>query len=188
LHQPIVFLTRARHDAGHSTKLKGSRSRAIDANQPCAGTRRRNNKITSNRVHQIEQLNRDRRNVRGGQAVHAGRAPIFQIESGRKVFSRARAGNMSQRRRQHCDASRGWNETGSGIRVLIAAKEEESIFHDGSAEREAGFIASRLGPRDAFLVEEEIVCIELFVLKIVVSAAVKSIPALLCNELEVAAA
>jgi len=71
--------------------------------------------------------------------------------------------------------------------VLIAAKEEEPIFDDWPTEREAGFIASRFWPRDAFLVEEEIVRIELFVLKVVVSTTVKSVPALLCYELEVAA-
>lgn len=71
--------------------------------------------------------------------------------------------------------------------MLVTAKEEKAIFNDWTTNGEAAFVATRFGPLDSILVEEEIIGVELLVLDIEVCSAIELICSALGDQLEVAA-
>ncbi len=58
------------------------------------------------------------------------------------------------------------HETRLGLGALIAAKEEDPVLTERSADGEASFVPTRLRLVDAVLVIEEVVRVQLFVLEV----------------------
>src|SRR5262249_33502808 len=102
----------------------------------------------------------ERGNLRFGQREIAVALP----EGRGDISRRARPRDQTEGFGQYGSARRGRHEAGVGFRVLIAAEEEDLVFHDRAADGEAAFVAARFRLIDAVAVEEIVVGVERLVL------------------------